>query len=110
MNDLVRMDDLEQLKEIMEDEFEVLTSLFIEDSSQLLSDIKQAYQAQDNEALRISAHTLKGSSANMCAVSISDISKEIEDKAKVGDLQGIDGLIERLNALHPEVSKILQSV
>jgi HPt (histidine-containing phosphotransfer) domain-containing protein len=109
MSDLVKMDELEQLKEIMEDEFEMLTSLFISDSAKLLNDITQAYKARDNEALRIAAHTLKGSSSNMCVASISDISKEIEDKAKANDMQGVDGLIEKLDTIHPQVCTILQS-
>jgi len=109
MSDLVKMDELVQLKEIMEDEFEELTSLFINDSDKLLNEMAKAYAIQDNEALRIAAHTLKGSSSNMCVVSIADISKEIEDKAVANNLQGIDELIEQLKTIHPQVSTLLQS-
>jgi histidine phosphotransfer protein HptB len=109
MSDLVNLDELEQLKEIMEDEFEMLISLFINDSGQLLDEITQAYATHDNEALRIAAHTLKGSSSNMCVMSISDISKEIEAKANANNMQGIDALIGQLKTIHPQVSKILQS-
>jgi len=109
MSDLIKIDELEQLKEIMEDEFEMLISLFINDSAELLSNIKKAYEIQDSEAIRLAAHTLKGSSSNMCVSSISEISKEIEEKAKANDLQGVDELIEQLHVVHPQVSKILES-
>jgi len=110
MSDLVSTEDLAQLKEIMEDEFEMLTTMFIEDSSQLVEQIKELYAAGNAADLRVAAHTLKGSSSNMSALGFSEICKIIEDKAKEGDLNGLDDTIEQLSAAHPQVIQILQSV
>ncbi len=109
MADLVMTEELQKLKELMDDEFELLTNLFIDDSSKLLINIKSAYQSGDSNALRIAAHTLKGNSSNMHAVGISLISKQIEDKAKNNDLQGIDKLIEQLAVIQPKIAEILKS-
>ncbi len=108
MSDLVKTEELEQLKEIMEDEFGMLIDLFIEDSAKLLKDMITANSNQDAEALRIAAHTLKGSSANMCAPGLSDLSQEIEDKAKDNDFSGIAELIESLLTVHRQVTEILK--
>ncbi|MFK5986650.1 MAG: Hpt domain-containing protein [Pseudomonadota bacterium] len=108
MSDLLNEDELSQLKEIMEDEFEMLTTLFIDDSAKLIADMNTAIQTEDREALRIAAHTLKGSSANMCVPSLSYLSSEVEERSKNMDLSGITALIEKLTSTHTEVADVLK--
>lgn len=108
MSELVGLEDLAQLKEIMEDEFDMLISMFIEDSGILVNTMKTSTTSQDAEALRIAAHTLKGSSSNMCVMSLADICKQIEDKAKDSDFSGMDTLVADLDSLYPQVSQILK--
>jgi len=110
MGNVVSIEELEQLKEIMEDEFDMLISLFVEDSAKLVNDIKNTYQAKDFEALRIAAHTLKGSSANMCAVGLADVCKDIEDKAKDSIEGGLDELVNDVASVHSEVVEVLQNL
>ena len=110
MNNLVVLKDLEQLKEVMEDEFGMLTEMFADDSKTLVDTIITSALTKESEALRIAAHTLKGSSSNMCATSMSLICEKIELKAKEADFDGIDNLVVELKTIQPKVVEILKSV
>ena len=109
MSELVSVEDLEQLKDIMEDEFDMLIGMFVDDSSTLIQTIKTTAAEKDADALRVASHTLKGSSSNMCVQSISNLCAEIENKAKENNLTGVDALISELNAIHPQVVDILKN-
>jgi histidine phosphotransfer protein HptB len=109
MSDLIKAQELEQLKEIMEDEYDMLISMFVDDSGKLISDMQTAYDASDSDALRIAAHTLKGSASNVCIADLTDICKQIEDKAKDNDLQGIDTLLEKLKLVYPQTCEALKA-
>ncbi len=109
MSDLVQMEELAQLKEIMEDEFDMLVSMYVEDSGKLIEEISSALQNQDAEAMRVAAHTLKGSSSNMCVSSISALAKAIEDKARENNFDGVDAALADIQQKHSEVVSILQA-
>ncbi len=109
MSDIVLMEDLGQLKELMEEEFDSLVSMFAEDSYELINKIQVATSEESYENLRIAAHTLKGSSSNMCAKALSEISHKIEDKAKAQDLTGIDELLTNLLDVHAQSIEILKA-
>lgn len=77
---------LGELKEIMEDEFLVLLETYLSDSVKLLAEIDQAINSSDAEGLRSVAHSLKGSSANLGAIVLSDYCKQLEDMGKNNQL------------------------
>jgi HPt (histidine-containing phosphotransfer) domain-containing protein len=109
MSHLIKTEELQQLKEIMEDEFAMLISLFVDDSEKLIKNMQMAYDVSDSDTLRIAAHTLKGSASNMCATDLTDICNELEDKAKDNDLQGVDTLLEKLKIIYPQTCEVLQA-
>ncbi|MBF0266173.1 MAG: Hpt domain-containing protein [Gammaproteobacteria bacterium] len=109
MSDLISTEDLEQLKEIMDDEFDMLVSMFVDDSTTLVNTIESTIASQDAEALRVASHTLKGSSSNMCVLSISGICANIESKAKEGDFSGLEELLSELKEIHPKVIDMLKN-
>jgi HPt (histidine-containing phosphotransfer) domain-containing protein len=63
-----------------------LYKLFLEDSKKLIADIANSVERNDAGALRISAHTLKGSSASISAWAMQDVSSEMENIAIANDL------------------------
>ena len=109
MSELISIESLQQLKEVMEDEFPLLVEMFVTDSAKLIQEIEQAYQAQDTEKLRIAAHTLKGISSNMAAVGFSGICKIIEDRARSAELEGLSEHIEELKSSYTQVIETIQS-
>ncbi len=92
--DLVALQDL---KDIMESEFETLIDTFINDSNKKIEELSLNYLNQNSEELRKSAHSLKGSSSNVCAIKLSELAKQIEHRARQQELAGIDALIQALD-------------
>jgi two-component system, sensor histidine kinase and response regulator len=67
------------------------------------AEMRHAIEGSDARALERSAHTLKGSSANLGAVGVSDTSLELEKMARSGDLQGVG---EQFKHLQQEVERL----
>ena len=75
-----------------------LIEMYLEDAGQHLENIKLRLGKQDFKAIRQSAHTLKGSSANIGALSLERVAFEIERAAMNDDTP-------RLSALLPELEE-----
>ena len=84
-----------ELKELMEDAFEDLVSTYVQDSEDKIKALGQALEAGEADAVGSLAHSLKGSSLNICAQPLSEIFKEVEDLGKAGDLAPVAALIEQ---------------
>jgi HPt (histidine-containing phosphotransfer) domain-containing protein len=75
-----------------------LVQLFIESGDRVLRDIRDALQRGDAPAVRQAAHTLKGSSASMCARATSEAAALLEDAARIGDMTKLALLEARLRS------------
>jgi len=95
--------ELSNLKEVMEDEFEMLISIYLEDTESMIQKMADAIRSGDIDALKIASHTLKGSSSNMFILRISQLSKDIEDKAKANEL---DSALQVIPELEQEFQKV----
>lgn len=74
----------EELRDILEDEFPVLISTYIQDSSVRVNELNAAMTRGDADAVRKAAHILKGSSANLGLVYLADLCRIVEDEARAG--------------------------
>ena len=84
---------LDELREVMGDSFDALLATFVADGERRIEEIETA---AGNDALRRSAHGLKGASANLGAVRLSGVCAELEAQARRGECAGRAALIERL--------------
>lgn len=66
-----------ELKELLEDGFSGLVAAYLSDARDNLDKIKKAFEANDLASLSKVAHTLKGSSANVGARSMSELCQEL---------------------------------
>ncbi len=73
---------LDDLKDIMEDEFARLIVQFLEQVPTQLAELETAARVGDVEAMVRPAHSLKSSSANMGAMRVSHLAREIEFNAR----------------------------
>jgi HPt (histidine-containing phosphotransfer) domain-containing protein len=73
-----------------------LIDLYASDSPQQLANAAAALAQQDVEALTRAAHSLKSTSASMGATTVSEVSRELEQLAKQGDLAQSAIVLERL--------------
>jgi len=65
-----------------------LARLFLEDGPRRLADIESGLEAHDHEAVRIAAHTLKGSAGSICGRRTADAARRVEQFAEARDLTG----------------------
>ncbi len=90
------------------DVLRLLIDSFLEDAPGLLETMQRAARDQDAENLRRSAHTLKSNSADFGATELADLCKQLEDRAKQGDLGEADGLTEEIVAAYEPVAAALK--
>jgi len=60
--------------------------LYLSSATELLAQLRAGLQANDKDAVRVAAHTLKSSSANLGATAFADMCKQLEHAARVGTL------------------------
>ena len=101
---------LNELKEIMGDDFSELVTVFISDSQMQLDDLKAAIEASDAPAIRRIAHTIKGSSANLGIGHLSAISKELELKAADNNIDSANELLSSIINEYNDVKIALEKL
>lgn len=98
---------VDMLVEILEDGFPTLVETFIADSRLRISEIRAGLEKGDADAVRRSAHSLKGSSSNVGAGVLTELSQQLEVAARDGQLQGQEETLASLEAEFLAVEKIL---
>ena len=78
---------LDELRGILGTEVDRLIEVFLDDTPKLISALEVAAVGPDFEGLRNAAHTLKSSSANLGAMSLSNAAKRVELGARNGTLE-----------------------
>jgi signal transduction histidine kinase/DNA-binding response OmpR family regulator/HPt (histidine-containing phosphotransfer) domain-containing protein len=80
---------LEELYEIMEDEFVSVIESYLNSAPGLMVGIRDAVKERDMNALVKSAHPLKSSSANVGAMELSTLARDLEFKGRENDSSGL---------------------
>lgn len=87
---------LDELREIMGEEFGKLVASFELDGGQRLEALHQAFAGNDAEQARQQAHSFKGSSGNLGALRVAGLCLEIERYARQEELYTAATLMEAL--------------
>ena len=80
-------DTLEELRSMLGNEVDRLIDVFLEDTPRLIGALESAAIGPDYVGLRDAAHSLKSSSANLGALSLSSAAKRIELGAREQSLE-----------------------
>ena len=72
--------------------------LFRVASEQSVVSMRAALESQDCASLRFAAHKLKSACANLGAVTMANLCRELEQKAQAGKTCGADELIEQIES------------
>ncbi|MEN8178497.1 MAG: ATP-binding protein [Pseudomonadota bacterium] len=86
---------LKELYEIMDDDFVIILESYMANAPRLMNRIKSAIKNGDLEALVTSAHPLKSSSANVGAVQLSVLARELEFKARQEDASDLPEIYQQ---------------
>ncbi len=106
----IDMETLAELKEVMEDEFQILIDTFLSDSQKRLSAIKAALESASADDLRSAAHSFKGSSSNIGAPLLAEHLKKLEEMGRVGDLTGAPNSLKLVEAEYQAVQQSLRKL
>ena len=77
---------LSELREVLGAEVDKIIAVYLEDTPRLIAQLEHAVAASNPIALRIAAHTLKSSSANVGALTLSNAARDLEYGARDGTL------------------------
>jgi HPt (histidine-containing phosphotransfer) domain-containing protein len=102
LEDLAAATDADFVNELIE--------AYLDDSPNLINEMKTSLQQNDAATFRRAAHTLKSSSAILGAMGLSEISKELEMIGKSGDLNQVDGKLDNLIAIFEQVELKLKAI
>jgi signal transduction histidine kinase/CheY-like chemotaxis protein/HPt (histidine-containing phosphotransfer) domain-containing protein len=80
---------------------------YLNGSQPLVTQLREMHATKDLESLQRTAHSLKSSSANVGAIRLSTMSKDLEMKCKNNHTAEIDILIESIETEFPRVKEVL---
>lgn len=99
------------LQDLMGSDYQSLIRIYLEDSPKLISQLLSALQNNDCMALISPSHTLKSSSANLGAVTLSKIAMNIERSARAGDIDlpvsAKDTLLDEFEKVKAALAKLI---
>jgi len=105
----VNTEVLEQLKDIMEEDFTLLIDTFVSDTQQRLIVMEIAIGQGDGPGLRSNAHSIKGSSSNLGAEAMSASCAKLEKAADLWQPTQLQELLEQLQADFQLLCKLLKN-
>ncbi len=101
-------DALVMLRDIMDDEFEGLISMYLDDSGQRLHQIREALQQGEARKLQELSHSFKGASSNVSALPLAALLQQLEDAGREGCLDGAEVLLQRVEQEFHLVTALLR--
>ena len=94
---------LNEVRDVMEDEFEILITTFISDAENRIEKLRIASNDKKSKDFALNGHGLKGSAANVGADVLSSFCLNAEKIGKSGDMSNS---LELLNSIEKEFSII----
>jgi len=105
---IINLDTLNELKQIMADDFDELISIFISDSQIQVDNLRHAINSGNIDDTRRIAHTLKGSSANLGLTILSESCRLLEHKAAESSLENADEILAQIISDYEAAKKTLE--
>ena len=110
MVDSINNSMIEDLKELMEDDFPLIIEIFLTDSESRLIGLNKAILESNATEIRELAHGFKGSSSNLGADKLSEISSTMESMGRDNNLSNIEAVNTELNTEYQFVKEYFNSI
>ena len=98
---------LETLKEVMEDDFALLITTFLQDSENRIRSLNTLVKSDNADAVRRAAHSFKGSCSNIGAPLLASYCAVLEKKGVDNHLDDIQEDIDRIKVEYEIVKGLL---
>ncbi len=85
-----------------------LIEIYLTDTPRLMNDLRDAVQSSNSSLLRMAAHSLKSSSANVGAVRLSGLFRHMEEMARAETLQDADSFLAKAEKEYDAVKEFLR--
>ena len=106
----IDMNVINELRDVMEEEFTSVIESYLSNVPPLYSELRNAAVAEDVAGMVNPAHSLKSSSANVGAMTVSETAKTIEMAARNNDGATAKSAFEQLNQVLPTAVKALKAI
>lgn len=90
---ILDLQQVQELREVLEDEFSSVIEAYLRDAERKVERVVAAADEQDAEALRMAAHSLKGSCRNVGARQLAESCQVIESLAYEERLENVPGAL-----------------
>jgi signal transduction histidine kinase/DNA-binding response OmpR family regulator len=108
--ELIELGVIEELYEIMEEDFIGLIDSYLENTPMLLREIEAGVKDEDCTQVVVPAHSLKSSSANVGAIGLSELSKQLEMAARADSFNQVKELSVLLEEQFDGVKRELHTI
>ncbi|MBU2955249.1 Hpt domain-containing protein [Marinobacter sp. F3R08] len=112
MTDKPHLDEeaLAELRDVMEDEFDVLIQTYLADSRDRIRSLRDALKTSDSDAFAKTAHSFKGSCINIGAPRLGELCLKAEMAGKGSRLEEAPGLLDDIDREFQEVIERLEEL
>lgn len=107
MQALINQAQLQELRELLDDEFEQLIESYIADSMTRIKAVKSAFEQRDNTRGYEAVHSLKGASANIGASRLAEMCLKLQTECKANRISQNELLIQMIEEEQQAVSSYL---
>lgn len=87
-----------------------LVEMFLDDAPKRLEEMSQGLDSGDFQLMQRAAHTLKSSAANMGAMVLSHVAKQMEQAARGEDREGYEGMVEACREAYGASEQALKGI
>lgn len=107
---LINSEVFEDIKTLMEDEFDAFLEKFLSNSENYISEIEKGLKASDAIMIKDNSHPLKSSSASIGAMKLSHYAEAVENTARASEEAGkpLEINTETLNSIYKETKAALK--
>ena len=81
--------------------------IYIDDSPALLNSLRESISKGDAENVRLTAHRFKSGSANLGAIKLTELCRQLEDMGRNNELTGAASLVNRMETEFRDISVAL---
>ena len=107
MHTPINPSQLQELRELLDEEFDSLLRSYLVDSQTRIQAIHSAFDNRDSSQGYEAVHSLKGASANLGAVHLAELCLKLQSECKAGRIHDAELLIQMVQEEQGRVSSYL---